>query len=840
VADRYFVGATDDKWNKANNWSAVSGGAGGAGVPGVGDRAIFDINSPNCTVDVIVSITTLWVKNDMFQVLDMVNFAFTTSGDTTIEGGEVYLTSGTLTVTGNGKFATSLLHHNSGTVVMDKAAGTQTLTSGGQTLYNLTHSGAGTLQLVDAMSLANDLDCVAGIFQFNNQNAVIARDLYCRATIAANAVELGSGTIEVRRNVTVLRDNPFLRGSSTFRMTGTGILSLDGFNLNLYNLYLAAPTKTVTIANAVGVFCGIDVFNVFTTGSGTINQTGAYWNGIVVHYRTGGPATPIDMDAGTTYNAAGNASVVSLSYTVGGDAGTFTFKLPTSFPTSSTYVQGFRIVGSSAGNLVFKLGRSCTVNQIFQAADPSSSGGTEVVDLNGFNLTVNGNYESPPLGGSGMALNVGNSVLTVTGNLVLDWLINTGLGYYLNIGATGQATCGNFYFNRSASSTMNAQIVMAAGAVLAVTGNWDTGSVNNKALGSFLNIDLGTVRFTSAGAFTIAIQVNEKWPTVEFTGGGSTTLPNLFNCLNVNVTAGLITPGPVFTVRNLLTNNGTINFGTGTTFVGGGILNTGTLNGLATANLYLNGPLERLAGFNPVNLTMLPTCVRIQLESTMTITNFTIADRPNPGIVVYKALTTFTIGTFNSQIQAPEGCVQFVSDTPNVQYVWKATAITSMANIWPRDCDASASPTPPVGNLSNKDLGNNLGWTLNSHGFLKVITDDVGVDNLSELNIGNPIAYCWLVDTTVVGLTAKAAAFAAGAKNWHRKTGLPFAMLDNLNIGTTYYVALGIIDDRDRVVAPSVGTGDYVSLKVTANESPSSSGGGAHGIAVSSQFAMQG
>src|SRR5262249_41195246 len=38
AADRYWVGGTDI-WNIAADWSATSGGAGGAGMPGNGDNA---------------------------------------------------------------------------------------------------------------------------------------------------------------------------------------------------------------------------------------------------------------------------------------------------------------------------------------------------------------------------------------------------------------------------------------------------------------------------------------------------------------------------------------------------------------------------------------------------------------------------------------------------------------------------------------------------------------------------------------------------------------------------------------------------------------------------------
>jgi hypothetical protein len=324
------------------------------------------------------------------------------------------------------------------------------------------------------------------------------------------------------------------------------------------------------------------------------------------------------------------------------------------------------------------------------------------------------------------------------------------------------------------------------------------------------------------------------FPNVVFTGG-STTLPNGFDCQTIDIIAGLITVGTSLVIRGVISNAGTLNLGTGTIFAGGGILNTGTINGLATANVVLTGGFERLSGFNPTNLVMTPQCNRLQLESSMTIGTFTIQDRPTPGIVVHLAVGTFNIGTLNSQVQAPDGCVQFVSSIPNTRYVWRVTgAITSLSQIWPRDCDASTSPVAPVGGLSNKDLGNNLGWTLNTKGMAKLITDDVGIDLLADNNIG-PIQYCWLVDTSVANLTARAAAFAAGANNWHRKTNIPFAMLDNLNLLTTYYFALALVDDRGRRLTPNVGGGDYQSLTVTQSEGESS-GGGQHNLAVSTQL----
>jgi len=55
--DRYWVGQTPSGWNIPANWSLTSGGAGGAGVPGASDMAIFDnAFNGNCIVDGAVNV----------------------------------------------------------------------------------------------------------------------------------------------------------------------------------------------------------------------------------------------------------------------------------------------------------------------------------------------------------------------------------------------------------------------------------------------------------------------------------------------------------------------------------------------------------------------------------------------------------------------------------------------------------------------------------------------------------------------------------------------------------------------------------------------------------------
>jgi len=57
--NRYWVSAGASNWNNMANWSASSGGPGGATVPGAGDVAIFDGaggNNGNCSLDANVNV----------------------------------------------------------------------------------------------------------------------------------------------------------------------------------------------------------------------------------------------------------------------------------------------------------------------------------------------------------------------------------------------------------------------------------------------------------------------------------------------------------------------------------------------------------------------------------------------------------------------------------------------------------------------------------------------------------------------------------------------------------------------------------------------------------------
>ena len=133
MANRYFIsGGINNNWNTSGNWSASSGGAGGAGVPTTGDAVFLDINSPACTLDVNAvgaSISTVGYA----YTLSLVTFNLTIEGNGTFTAGTISGGSGTLT----------LNNTNSGTTTFDGC----TFTRGTSTVYckrTTTFVGGGT------------------------------------------------------------------------------------------------------------------------------------------------------------------------------------------------------------------------------------------------------------------------------------------------------------------------------------------------------------------------------------------------------------------------------------------------------------------------------------------------------------------------------------------------------------------------------------------------------------------------------------------------------------------------------------------------------------------------
>lgn len=99
------AGGDPNNWSNANNWSATSGGAGGAGIPGSSDDAIFDAatSATNCNLTASVAVGSITNINTggYNGTLSISSYTLTVSGDFDWERGNLTATSGALNVGGD-------------------------------------------------------------------------------------------------------------------------------------------------------------------------------------------------------------------------------------------------------------------------------------------------------------------------------------------------------------------------------------------------------------------------------------------------------------------------------------------------------------------------------------------------------------------------------------------------------------------------------------------------------------------------------------------------------------------------------------------------------------------
>lgn len=259
MANRYWVGGTGS-WNDTNttNWSATSGGAGGASVPTISDDVFFDAFSG-------AGIVTILLGNLGAKSINCTGFTGTWT-----------LQSANLKVAGNVTLSSSMTF-NTGSFSLI-FVGTATLITAGKAMCHIvvgtTTSGeVGNLTLGDALNASNrDITVVQGTFNTANFG-VTCNNLYANVTSPnySKTISFGSSTVNI---VALLSSNDptnftFNAGTSQLNLTGGtgGISNTTGASLTLYNV-----SYTSTGAGARRII-GACVFNNLTlaVGSGVPN-----------------------------------------------------------------------------------------------------------------------------------------------------------------------------------------------------------------------------------------------------------------------------------------------------------------------------------------------------------------------------------------------------------------------------------------------------------------------------------------------------------------------------------------------------------------------------------------
>lgn len=246
MADRYWILGTGT-WSSTNttNWSASSGGAGGASVPTASDNVFFDANSNvGVTAFTVTMANTPRVCNDFTAAgLD---------GAMTLAGSAIGLTvSGNFTLQ-----ATNFTRTYTGTTTFNATTG-KTVTTNGVSLGAVTFDGvSGSWALGTALTGNGAITLTNGTLDLNG-NTLTAGVRFVTATGTKN-LTFNGGTIFCSGASTIAFNNAAPTNFTTTAGTGTGTISMT-----------AATAKTF-----VG---GGSTFNCTLNqgGAGTLTITGS-------------------------------------------------------------------------------------------------------------------------------------------------------------------------------------------------------------------------------------------------------------------------------------------------------------------------------------------------------------------------------------------------------------------------------------------------------------------------------------------------------------------------------------------------------------------------------------
>lgn len=268
MASFYAVAAGN--FSAATTWAATSGGAAGAGVPGVGDDVYLDANTPgNVTVD---------TANRTIRSLDTTGFTHTLAfgsfallvGGSTVRPDNVALKWDPATA------VTQTSSASYGVKLVSTSAVQQTITMGAArpgVYLALQNASGGSYILTDTMN-------VSGL----QINSALALDTNGQAVTAGNLSVTGAG--------------------ATLRLRASA-LSVQGFSL-VAGVTFDAGTSTITLQSGTFQAPGYTFNNVTVTGNGTLLGGATFANLSVV---LGAAAQAVNIQPGFAWTVTGTLTL---------------------------------------------------------------------------------------------------------------------------------------------------------------------------------------------------------------------------------------------------------------------------------------------------------------------------------------------------------------------------------------------------------------------------------------------------------------------------------------------------------------------------------------------------
>ncbi len=264
-ADRFWIAGAISNWNDANNWAASSGGAGGAGVPGTSDIAIFDGNGVgDCVADAIISVDgfemrsgytgrfiqgafTITIGINDFSQADGIFSGGSSDitlnrGTFTLSGGLFIATSGEIEITGSfGSNFTAIAHtggtfnHNNGTFNLSPLISSCT-----QRRVFTNFSASPKLRFYNFISDVRSASCGEDVFDILVSDTVIVENDFTHEDGFIN-----NGTVRVFGD--------YYQGTEPDG--GSGVVSIEGTGTqNYFNVNATGRTAHLIIDKSAGSF----------------------------------------------------------------------------------------------------------------------------------------------------------------------------------------------------------------------------------------------------------------------------------------------------------------------------------------------------------------------------------------------------------------------------------------------------------------------------------------------------------------------------------------------------------------------------------------------------------
>lgn len=492
--NRYWISASSSNWNNSANWSANSGGAGGASVPNEGNVAVFDGaggGNGTCNLDIAPTVGGV-TMNGYSGTVDLNGFTLTSTGTHTF-------TTGTISNTGT---AASLALNTTGTSTFSGTTFNADLTgTSGRFFFN----GSTFNGTVSVTKTANNTDNGTGGNTFNGSVTFI--------NSSTSPLQL-AGT------------NPdIFQGELTLTINSTGEISLASvaagnlFNNNIFVNYDAlgvvrfgqtggtstlASTRTISISGIGASGCGSLQLANFTQVGTTTPQS------IIL---SGNNTATLTIGPATTFNSALTVTAPRLGLQ------TSTFNGVTQLTKTGTNADNLR-----GGNLF--VGTTTIINQgadLIFGSNPADAGDT-----------FNGTTTFDNLGGNRIRVSEETAGTVFNGDAVFNCLGTTDAANRIQISRLAGAET---TFNGSAtfvSNGTNSDIHISYDAGSSTTFNGPV-YFTSSAIGGgdfYVGVD-GNVAFTNNVEFnnTVGdvIYVSQSDGTVSFGNGIMTIGPGGFS-----------------------------------------------------------------------------------------------------------------------------------------------------------------------------------------------------------------------------------------------------------------------------------------------------------------------